>query len=231
MIQGILQGVAQVAGGIAGGMIGGGAINAANNFQARGFDAANQTARQALGQAPSAPANPQAQQDAFQAFRDSTGYQFNMNEGLNAVGQRFAGSGAYQSGAAMKALQRQATGLADNTFGSYLNALQGQQQSGLGSAAIMSGNYNQFADRFGQNAVNSANNAANAAVAQGANKVNAIGSIAQGVGNMFGSSFGGGMGGGASGGLQPGYTAGAYKLGMPTIPNAPLALPSDAWRG
>ena len=244
MLGNIISSVAQIGGSVAGGIIGGGAVNAANNIQARGYDAANQQARNALGAqvgvvspftqrgnaagdainallgiggatyatpesqaaqqqqdeafarnalaqiggsvkkaekrryrqalerssglsaveqlnnvravlgsrgvgilqsleasrplpgtqaggsaAPSAPANPQAQQDAFARFREGTGYQFNLNEGLNAVAQRFAGSGAYQSGAAMRALQRTGAGIADNTFGNYINALTNRRTS------------------------------------------------------------------------------------------------------
>ncbi len=339
MLANILSGVAQIGGSVAGSMMTGGAISAANNTQARGYDAANQQARNALGAqtgvlnpyaqrgnaagdsinallglggatyatpesqaaqgqaddawaanaiatirgqvqkgearrtrkaleatagqspsqqlaamravlgsrgvgilnsleasrplpgtqqaggAPAGPANPQSQQDAFQRFREGTGYQFNMNEGLNAVAQRFAGSGAYQSGAAMKALQRQATGIADNTFGSYLNALQGQQQTGLQGAGLMSGAYGAFADRFGANTTQQANNSANAAVAQGAQKAGALGSIAQALGSMA-SSYGGAGGGGFNFGQAMG---GANSLGSPRIPNAPIALPSGTW--
>lgn len=334
MLGNIAQSVAQIGGAVAGSMIAGGAVNAANNMQARGFDAANQQARNALGAqvgvispltqrgnaagdainallgvggatyaspqataqaddawaanalstirgqvkkgearrlrkalestagqspsqqlaaaravlgsrgvgilqsleasrplpgtqaggAPSAPANPQAQQDAFQRFRDSTGYQFNLNEGLNAVSQRFAGLGAMQSGAAMRALQRTGAGIADNTFGNYLGALTNQQQAGLVGAGMQSNAYGAFADRFGANATRQAENSANAAVAQGAIKQNALGSIAQSLGGMFGSSYGGGGGGNFSAALNAGS-----RLGNPTIPMQPIALPSGTW--
>jgi hypothetical protein len=340
MLANILSSVAQIGGSVAGAMIGGGAVNTANNQQARGYDAANQSARNALsaqsgllnpyaqrgnaagdsinallgiggatyatpesaaasqaaedawaaqaiqtirgqvqkgeakrsrqaleatagqspsqqlaamravlgsrgigilnsleasrplpgtqagGAAPSGPANPQAQQDAFKVFREGTGYQFNMNEGLNAVAQRFAGSGAYQSGAAMKALQGRATGIADNTFGSYLNALQQQQQTGLAGAGGLSSAYGGYADRFGANTTRSAENSANAAIAQGAIKQNALGSIANTVGS-FASSFGGG---GAGGGFNMGQAlSGGAALGNPRIPQTPIALPSGTW--
>lgn len=335
MLANIAQSVAQIGGSIAGGMIAGGAVNAANNMQARGFDAANNQARNALGAqvgvispftqrgnaagdainallgiggatyaspqataqaddawatnalaqirgtvkkgearrvrqalersaglspmeqlnnvravlgsrgvgilqsleasrplpgtqaggAPSAPANPQAQQDAFQRFREGTGYQFNLNEGLNAVSQRFAGLGAMQSGAAMRALQRTGAGIADNTFGNYLGALTNQQQAGLVGAGMQSNAYGAFADRFGANATRQAENSANAAVAQGAIKQNALASIGQSVGGMFGSSYGGGGGGGN---FSAALNAGS-RLGNPTIPMQPIALPSGTW--
>jgi hypothetical protein len=340
MLSNIISGVAQIGGAVAGSMIGAGAVNAANNMQARGYDAANQSARNALGAqagllnpyaqrgnaagdstnallglggatyatpesaaasqaaedawaaqaiqtirgqvkkgearrsrqaleatagqsptqqlaamravlgsrgvgilssleasrplpgtqqasaAPAAPANPQAQQDAFQQFRDSTGYQFNRDEGLRAVAQNFAGNRAYQSGAAMKALQGRATGIADNTFGSYLQALQGQQQTGLQGAGVLSGAYGSYADRFGGNTTRQAENSANAAVAQGTIKSNALGQIAQGVGSMFGSSYGAGGGGGFNMGQA---LMGGNSLGNPRIPQAPIALPSGTW--
>lgn len=63
----------------------------------------------------------------YSAFRESPGYQFNVNEGLRALeraGATPGGTGRY-SGATLKALQERGMGLADQEFGGYLDRLGG----------------------------------------------------------------------------------------------------------
>lgn len=150
--------------------------------------------------APTAQATPQAApqtgnalsqyQDAFKNYQDSTGYQFRLNQGQRAIGSNFAARGLSNSGAAAKSLLGYNQGMASNEFGNYLNQLSGIQNMGLGAGSAQAG--------VGQNYVNtvSANNdsagtaAANAALLRGNATANMFGSIAGGIGNIFGSSFG-----------------------------------------
>lgn len=58
----------------------------------------------AMPQQPAPQSAQQAQQAAFDRFRNSTGYQFRVAEGQDALNSGFAGSGLVQSGAALRAL-------------------------------------------------------------------------------------------------------------------------------
>lgn len=130
-----------------------------------------------------APQSPQNYQTAFDNYRNSTGYQFRLKEGMNALNSGYAGAGMIKSGAAMKAAQDYGQNIASNEFGNYLNALGNQQGVGLSGASALAG--------VGQNYVNtiSANNnsagsaAANAALIKGQNNpfANALGMIGGGI--------------------------------------------------
>lgn len=80
-----------------------------------------------------------AAQGAFDTFRNSTGYQFRLGEGLDAVNSAYAGIGGFQSGAAMRGIQDYAQNFASNEFGNYLGALQSQQAVGAGGASASAG--------------------------------------------------------------------------------------------
>ncbi|HEY5289790.1 MAG TPA: hypothetical protein VIJ59_07125, partial [Caulobacteraceae bacterium] len=57
--------------------------------------------------------DPAATQKAFNNYLNSTGYQFNLNQGLDATQQAKASAGMLNSGATLKALDAYGTGLAD----------------------------------------------------------------------------------------------------------------------
>ena len=132
--------------------------------------------------------SPQADYNqAFNNYRNSTGYQFRFNEGMRALD---AAAPVLNSGARMKALQNYGQNIASGEFGNYLGQLANQQGVGLSGASAQAG--------VGQNYVNSvtANNnsagsaAANAALMRGQATSNMWGGIANGIGGIFGSSFG-----------------------------------------
>lgn len=132
--------------------------------------------------------NPQADYNqAFNNYRNSTGYQFRFNEGMRALD---AGAPVLNSGARLKAALNYGQNIASNEFGNYLGQLANQQGVGLSGASAQAG--------VGQNYVNtvSANNnsagtaAANAALMRGQATSNMWGGIASGLGGLFGSSFG-----------------------------------------
>lgn len=129
-----------------------------------------------LPQAPS-PTAPQAagQNAAFDAFRNSTGYQFRQQEGQNALNNGYAGAGLVRSGAAMKAAQEYGQNLASGEFGNYLGQLQGQQNIGLGGASALAGVGQNYAGMVSQNNNNAGTAVANSALAQAANYQNPFG--------------------------------------------------------
>lgn len=130
----------------------------------------------------------QAANNAFDIYRNSTGYQFRLGEGQNALNSGYAGAGILQSGDAMRAATEYGQNFASNEFGNYLGYLSNQQGVGLSGASALAG--------VGQNYVNnvSANNnsagsaAANASLVKGANNpfVNALGTIG---GGLLGGAF------------------------------------------
>jgi hypothetical protein len=126
-------------------------------------------------------------EEAFSGFRNSTGYNFRMGEGIRAID---AGAPVRNSGATLKARQQFGQNLASGEFGNYLGYLSNQQGVGLSGASAQAG--------VGQNYVNSvtANNnqgadaRMNALLARGQANANMWGGIASGAGQIFGSSFG-----------------------------------------
>lgn len=77
--------------------------------------------------------------EAQDNFRATPGYDFLQKEGAKAVNNNYAGRGVLQSGAAQKALQDRALGIADQTYNSYFDRLMGQQQNALGAGQLISG--------------------------------------------------------------------------------------------
>jgi len=109
------------------------------------------------------------QQDAFDAFRNSTGFQFRRDEGLDAVNSAYAGIGGLQSGAAMRGIAEYGQNFASNEFGNYMNALSNQQAVGAGTASSLAGVGQNFAGTvINSNNMNAANQM-NAQLSRGAN--------------------------------------------------------------
>ncbi len=113
--------------------------------------------------------------NAFQNYLDSTGYQFQMDQGTKAANQGYAAQGSFQSGAAMKALQTYGQNTGKSFFKDYLGLLANQQAVGMSGASAVAG--------VGQNYVNSVS--ANANAGMWGNIAGAVGGAA----NAFGSSY------------------------------------------
>lgn len=137
--------------------------------------------------ASSQPTNPQA---GFDAFRNSTGYQFRLNEGNRAIGANFAARGLNNSGAATRSAMRFGQDIASGEFGNYMNMLFNQQNAGLSGLGAVTGAQQNFANNTMANNNAGASVAANAALARGSNNALLYGNVAGALGNVFGSSFG-----------------------------------------
>lgn len=74
-----------------------------------------------------------AQSGAFDQFRADPGYQFNLSQGVNAIDRSAASRGMLNSGAQLKALDRFGQGVADQSYGNYLQRLLGLGSQGLGA--------------------------------------------------------------------------------------------------
>lgn len=80
--------------------------------------------------------NGQPQQsEAFGQFQSDPGYQYQLDQGINAVDRSAAARGMTNSGATLKALQKTGQGLADQSYNSYLQRLMGLGQQGQSATA------------------------------------------------------------------------------------------------
>lgn len=109
-----------------------------------------------------------------QTLTSLPGYQFDLNQGLQAVQSSAAARGLGSSGAALQGAANYATGLADNTLNSQYNRLLGAANLGEGAAAQTG--------QFGQNTANQITGAyqtiGNAQAAADMAPANALNSIA-----------------------------------------------------
>lgn len=133
--------------------------------------------------------NPQqAQNAAFDNFRNSTGYQFRLGEGMNALNSGFAGAGTIKSGAAMKEALKYGQNFASNEFGNYLNMLNNQASRGMGAASAQAGVSQSLGNNLANIQMQQGDNLANAALAKSQNTANALNSIGMIGANIFGQT-------------------------------------------
>ncbi len=83
--------------------------------------------------------DPAKIQTAFDAYLDSTGYEFEKQQGLAAVGQAQSAEGLYNSGAAAKALDAFGTALASKYGQLYVNDLSGVTKTGQDAINALTG--------------------------------------------------------------------------------------------
>ena len=96
----------------------GGATNALSALLGLGGDTAGQSA-------------------AFDNYRDSTGYDFKMDQGTRAITGSAAAKGLLKSGATAKALEGYGQNLADTTFNDYISQLFNLGNLGLGAGNVI----------------------------------------------------------------------------------------------
>lgn len=80
----------------------------------------------------------------YRGFQATPGYQFALDQGIDAIDSSAAARGNVFSGATMKAAQEFGTGLANQEYGTYLNRLTGQAgqgQAAAGNIATAGANY------------------------------------------------------------------------------------------
>lgn len=134
-----------------------------------------------------------AAEEAFRSWRDSTGYQSVLREGLTAVNNsRFAG-GAGQSGATLRKLQDRGSMIADGTFNNYMGHAQILSNAGAGARGLVAGVGGQTVNTTAS-AIQNGTAGQMGAVQAGTNNTQQmiqnlanIGSYA--AGNMYGSSY------------------------------------------
>lgn len=132
------------------------------------------------GNVPSVPAPQQPQGDAnaaFDAYRNTTGYNFRLNEGLRALrasqGARGLGTSSDTFRRAMTLGQEMGSAEANN----FLNALLTQQQLGANAAGNQAGVASNFSSQVQANNAQNASNIGNAALAQAGNNTAFLNSL------------------------------------------------------
>lgn len=83
--------------------------------------------------------DPSAQQGAFENFRNNTGYQFGLNQGVNAITGSNAAKGLLNSGATAKAINQFGQDYASTKYNDYLSQLFNLSNQGLQAGQLLSG--------------------------------------------------------------------------------------------
>jgi hypothetical protein len=152
--------------------------------------------------------DPAATQKAFNDYLGSTGYQFNLNQGLGAVNQSKAAAGLLGSGSTLKALDAYGTGLADQYGQQYVGNLQNEVSTGQNAVNGLTGAGQSYANAVSSNNNTAAATAASAGLAGASNTNALIGNALSAYGALRGqSSFGGGGAAYSNAFSQPGYAA------------------------
>lgn len=141
---------------------------------------------QAQTQQPATQTNPQTYQTAFDNYRNSTGYQFRVNEGMKSLNSGYAARGLLNSGAAQKAALEYGQNIASNEFNNYLGALGNQQSLGLSAGSALAGVGQNYANSLGNINQNKADAISNGALASASNRNALYGNIAGIAGNAIG---------------------------------------------
>jgi hypothetical protein len=160
---------------------------------------------------------------ATAAFQKGPGYDFTLNSGLDAINRRRAAGGMLDSGNADQDATKFATGLADQTYGSWLDRLSGVNQNALSAtgatAAGQAGAYGSLADLENNAAMNEVGLLGNATSGfASANNTEAQGKAA-GAKNLLGAGMSlaslalGGVGGGI-GGIGGGMGSALGSMGI-----------------
>lgn len=134
-------------------------------------------------QQPAQQSGTSPYEDAFANYRNSTGYQFRVNEGNRALNSGYAAKGLLQSGAAQKAALQYGQNIASGEFGNYMGYLGQQQGVGLSAGSALAGVGTNYAGQVGNNNALAADAIANGALLKSQNN-NALWNNLANVGGM-----------------------------------------------
>jgi hypothetical protein len=128
--------------------------------------------------------------DAFQKYLGSTGYQFNLNSGSNAITGNAAAKGLLNSGSTLKALSDYGQNTGASYFNNFLQQLLGLGKQGTDAGSLLAG----AGGVSDSNSVSNTNSTSNSGTVSSSNSVGqgTSGSVSSGV---SGSESGSGIGG------------------------------------
>jgi hypothetical protein len=153
---------------------------------------------------------------AYNAWRDSTGYQTVLNEALRSTNNGSFAGGSGMSGSALQRLQERGATIANGTFNNYMGHLGGVSATGAGARGIVAGVGNNSTNMMVNAQQTGAQGQINAVNAQTANTQNMIQNLVNS-GQFALGQFGYGSSYKPMG--QSGYAPGAgtiYVTGLPT---------------
>ena len=75
--------------------------------------------------------------NAFNQFKDSSGYQFLQDEGVRGINANNASKGLLGSGSALKAISSYSSNLANNFLDKYLSNLMGLSNTGIQAGQVL----------------------------------------------------------------------------------------------
>ena len=137
--------------------------------------------------------DPAKTRAAFDTYLNSTGYQFDRQQGLDGVNQSAAAAGLYNSGAALKALDAYGTGEAQKFGQAYAGNLNAVASRGAGAVNALTGAAVNNANQQSTNNTAAAAASASAGLAKAGAINGLIGNALSAYGALRGqSSFGGG---------------------------------------
>lgn len=155
-----------------------------------------------------------AQTEAFGQFRNDPGYEYALNQGIGAIDKSAAARGNLNSGATLKALQDRGMGMADQSYGNYLQRLMSLGQQGLGATQASvntqgQGLQNQFTANYG-----SAPTVGQGMVAGAQAEQSALGNLLGVAGYLGGAALGGPLGSSLGGLMKGGSRTSSYGPSM-----------------
>lgn len=230
----VAAGIAAV-GGIASAVIGGNAAKSAAQTQANAANQASQIQLQMFNQdkadlAPWVTAGNNALaayqsglgllpgqtpgQGSTAGFMGSPGYQFQRNQGLDAISNQASRAGGVLSGNVLKQLQTYGTGLANQDWYNYLSQLQGLSNTGENAAATTGAQGIATGNQIGANTIGAGNAIAAGTVGQSNALTGGLNTIANSgmLYALLNRQGGGFSGGGLFGGGAPGGDTGVWDL-------------------
>lgn len=168
-----------------------------------------------------------AQSGAYDQFRSDPGYQFQQQQGVNAIDRSAASRGMLNSGAQLKALDRYGQGVADQSYGNYLQRLMTLGGQGLGATGQQAnlltqgsqGNLNAQLNA-GQQQFNSAGTIGQGQVAGANAEAGALGNILGAASYLGGAALGGGASSFGGKNINP-FGGNPYSLNYGSNPFTP----------
>jgi len=128
--------------------------------------------------------------DASAILHNTPGYQFRVDEALKGVNSNAYASGQGNSGATLKALQRQAMNVADGTFNTYVDQVGSVANRGSAAKGALAGVSTNYANASNNISQNAADTAAGYQMFKAQNFNNALSGVIKAGGQAFGSSYG-----------------------------------------
>jgi len=126
---------------------------------------------------------------AYSTFRNASGYQNILNEGLASVNSNAYARGMGNSGATLKALQDRGSSIADSSLNNYIGQLRGTEGTGLAAANGLAGVGTNLVNQVSSNNNSAATATGNAALYNASQQNSLIQNLLNAGASAYGSSY------------------------------------------